>query len=156
MEENKNVEQQSSGVVVPPEIVADSMKKKKARRTLRQLPLYRDMANLKYLVASLYNTMPRKMTKYIDGMLSTVSEAKKCVGLGEAAHDAAVRSEYLSMARIFIEDTHDDITILRQLKVLDKNTEKKMKSLAKSIVAQCVAWRDYTNTQGINSEKIYD
>lgn len=39
MEENKNVEQQSSGVVIPPEIVADSMKKKKARRTynLRKL-----------------------------------------------------------------------------------------------------------------------
>ena len=78
------------------------------------------------MVVCFYDKIPRKYTKYIDSMLNTVCEAKKCVGLGESARDAAVRSEYLSMARIFIEDTQDDITILRKLNIADKKTEKKM------------------------------
>lgn len=149
MEERKIESPVMDVVIVPESTVADSLQKKKARRTLRQLPLYRDMANLKYMVAKLYDSTPRKLTKYIDSMLNTVCEAKKCVGLGEASRDPDARAEYLSMARIFIEDTQDDLTILRQLNVINKNREKQMKSLAKAIVAQCVAWRDYTNTQGL-------
>ena len=150
--EQKKITPLVDGVVIPPETITDSADKKQRRRTLRQLPLYRDMSNLKYMVVKFYDTMPRKMTKYIDTMLNTICEAKKCVGLGEATRDPGTRAEYLSMARIFIEDAHDDLTILRQLGMINKQTEKKMKSLAKAIVAQCVAWRDYTNTQGAKSE----
>lgn len=138
----------STGVVIPPSTIEDSKIKKRQRRTLRQLPLYRDMANMKYYVAKLYDITPRKYTKYLDGMLGTASEAKKCVGLAEATLDSESRAEYLTMARVFVEDVQDDLTILRQLNQIDAGTEKKMKSLAKSIVAQCVAWRDYARSEG--------
>ena len=137
-----------NGVTVPQDIVESSEQKKRRHRTLRQLPLYRDMANLKYLTARLYEATPRKMTKFLDVMLGTVAEAKKCVGLGEASRIPEERAQYLSMARIFIEDVQDDVTILRQMNHIGKQTEKRMKSLTKSIVAQCIAWRDYTNAQG--------
>ena len=141
------------GVVVPPEIVEQSKAKKRAHRTLRQLPLYRDMANLKYMTVRLYERTPKKLTKYLDSMLSTVCEAKKCVGLGESTRDPQARMEYLSMARIFIEDVQDDLTILARLNYVDNQTEKAMKKLAKGIVAQCVAWRDYTNGQGVLNQQ---
>ena len=147
MDEVKNTTP-ADGVVIPAATIEDSKAKKRQRRTLRQLPLYRDMANLKYYIVRFYDTMPRKYTKYIDSMLGTASEAKKCVGLGEATVDPVARAEYLTMARVFAEDIQDDLTILRQLNQIDGSTEKKMKSLAKSIIAQAVAWRDYTRSEG--------
>jgi hypothetical protein len=141
----------NEGVIIPQEAIQDSTAKKRAKRTLRQLPLYRDMANLKYLLVKLYDTTPRRYTKYLDTVLMTISEAKKCVGLGESSRDQQERADYLSMARVLVEDTHDDITILRQLEVISKHSEKKMKSLAKGIIAQCVAWRDYERSEGAKS-----
>lgn len=138
----------SDGVKVPEATVEDSRIKKRQHRTLRQLPLYRDMSNLKYYVVRIYDGLPRKYTKYIDSVLNTVCEAKKCVGLSEASRNPDERASYLTMARAFVEDVQDDITILRKLNQIDGDTEKKMKSLARGIVAQCVAWRDYENRQG--------
>ena len=136
------------GVFIPQEAIDGSNAKKKAKRSLRQLPIYRDMSNLKYMVVCLYDSLPRKMTKYIDTMLSTVCEAKKCVGLAESSRDREERMQYLRLARVFVEDIHDDATILLRKKLIVKKTEQQMKAQAKSIVAQCVAWRDYTNDEG--------
>ena len=88
-------------MIVPQETINASKEYKKKHRTLRQLPLYRDMANFKYLVAKMLSKCPRKLTKFYDGMLMTVSEAKKCVGLGEASRDNDARAEYLSMGPDF-------------------------------------------------------
>ena len=134
--------------MIPQETVLDSNAKKKKHRTLRQLPLYRDMANLKYMVVCLYDTVPRKLTKYIDTMLATVGEAKKCVGLAESTRNPDERSQYLTLARVFVEDIQDDATILSKKNIISKNMEKQMKGQVRSVVAQCVAWRDYTNGRG--------
>ena len=39
---------ETDGVVISQETIASSEKKKRAHRTLRQMPIYRDIANLKY------------------------------------------------------------------------------------------------------------
>ena len=145
------MEKEDGKVIIPQEAVDRSNEVKRSHRTLRQLPLYRDMSNLKYMVVRLYDKTPRKYTKYLDCVLNTVTEAKKCVGLGEATRDMAMRAEYLSMARIFIEDLQDDLTILVKMEMISRQTEKAMKNLAKGIVAQCVAWRDYSNDLGAKS-----
>ena len=82
-------------------------------------------------------------------MLLTVSEAKKCVGLAESSRDPDERANYLRMARVFVEDLQDDATILSRKNLISKEKEKQMKAQARSVVAQCVAWRDYTNEQGV-------
>lgn len=140
---------ENTGVAVPQETIADSTAKKKAKRTLRQLPIYRDASNLKYMVVCLYDTVPRKLTKYIDAMLSTVCEAKKCIGLAESSHDPEERAHYLGIARVFVEDLQDDAIILSRKNLISKEKEKQLKAQARSVVAQCVAWRDYTNEQGV-------
>lgn len=106
------------------------------------------MSNLKYMTVCLYDIVPRKLTKYIDTIILTVCEAKKCVGLAESTRNPEERSQYLTMARVFAEDIQDDVTILSKRNVIGKNAEKQMKAQVRSIVAQCVAWRDYTNDQG--------
>ena len=106
------------------------------------------MSNLKYMTVCLYDIVPRKLTKYIDTIILTVCEAKKCVGFAESTRNPEERSQYLTMVRVFAEDIQDDVTILSKRNVIGKNTEKQMKAQVRSIVAQCVAWRDYTNDQG--------
>lgn len=141
---------EEKGVYIPQEAVESSKAKKKARRTLRQLPIYRDASNLVSMVVDLYDAegMPKRMTKYIDSVLLTVKEGKKCIGLAEASRDAKERAEYLKIARVLIEDVYDDIIILSHKNKISKEVEKRMKAQAQSVVAQCVAWRDYTNDQG--------
>lgn len=70
---------EDKGVYIPQEAVESSKAKKKARRTLRQLPIYRDASNLVSMVVDLYDAkdMPKRMTKYIDSVLLTVKEGKK-------------------------------------------------------------------------------
>lgn len=143
-----NMEEEFDGVFIPQEAIAGSNAKKKERRTLRQLPIYRDMSNLKSMIVDLYDILPRKMTKYADTTLGTACEAKKCIGLAEASRDSEERSDYLKTARVFVEDIIDDATILFHKKRIDKKKEKQIKDQARKVVAQCVAWRDYTNDQG--------
>ena len=118
---------------------------------MRQLPIYRDTSNLKYMIVSLYKIVPVRLTKYIDSMVATISEAKKCVGLAESS-SGAERAQYLKVARVFVEDIQDDATILKKLNVIGKEKDKQMKAQARSIIAQCVAWRDYTNGQGAETK----
>lgn len=144
-----NMDKKEEGnVTIPTETLAASNTKRK--RTLRQMPIYRDMANLKYLAVTLYNNTPRKLTRYLDTVLSTTCEAKKCIGLAEATRDPIARIDLLDTARVFVEDISDDITILHRLNIISRDTERKLKSLAKGIIAQALAFRDYTHDQGVN------
>lgn len=143
------MEEEFDGVFIPQEAIEDSNAKKKVHRTLRQLPIYRDMSNLKSMIVDLYDIVPRKLTKYVDTILATACEAKKCIGLAEASwDDSEERSDYLKTARVFVEDIIDDATILFHKKRIDKKKEKQIKDQARKVVAQCVAWRDYTNDRG--------
>lgn len=139
-------------VLIPQETIADSKEKKRQHKTLRQLPLYRDLANLEYMVAKLYMKLPRKMTRYLDITLNRVSEAGTCVSMAECERDPQARASYLSTARAFAEKFYDSIIILQKLNLLDKQTAKGMKNLAKGVIAQTVAWRDYTNGEGAKSD----
>ena len=140
--------EEKKSVVIPQEAVERSRELKRRHKTLRQLPIYRDLANLEYLTVTLYQKLPRKMTKYLDIVLNRISEAGTCVGMAEATRDSAVRAEYLTTARVFVEKYYDSVIILGKLNLIDKKTEKGMKSLAKGIIAQTVAWRDYVNGEG--------
>ena len=138
----------TNGVVIPQATIQSSEQKKRAHRTLRQMPIYRDIANLKYFVVGLYDKVPRRFTRYIDSIWLTVSEAKKCVGLAHATRDSAMRIEYLDMVHIFAEDIQDDIKILHKMNHISKDTENKIRQLTRGIVAQAIALRDYTSGQG--------
>jgi len=139
---------EQKGVIIPQEIVEASNSKKRNHRTLRQMSIYRDAIELKYNIVNLYDLVPRKLTKFIDSILLTVSEAKKCIGLSHSVYDPSQRVEYLNMVRIFVEDVQDDIHILFRKGLIGKPVEDKIKKVARGIVAQAIALRDYNNGQG--------
>ena len=99
-------------------------------------------------------------------MLGTISEAKKAIGMADISRSPQDRSWYLDCARVLMQDVSDDFTTLRRLEipasedaegkarkfpVVSKDLDNKSKALVKSIIAQLVAWRDYTNNEGAKS-----
>ena len=163
-------EENPAGVVIPSQAIENSDTiKRKSKKTLAQLPVYRAAANLKFIVTTLMMKSPKKLTKFFDQMLATISEAKKSIGMADISRTSQDRSWYLDCARVLMQDVSDDFTTLRRLEVpasetadgkakrfpiVSKDLDNKAKALMKSIIAQLVAWRDYTNNEGAKSEYI--
>lgn len=140
----------AEGVKIPEEVVRQSDEKKQQHRTVRQTQVYRDVANLKYLIVRHMSNAPRKYAKYFDEMLTTVSNAKQSLALGLIGRDPEQQCENMSYAQVMIEDIQDDATILHQLGLIDKKEKKSIRSLAQKIAAQIIRLRDYYKSQGID------
>lgn len=145
--------EQRKGVVIPASTVAESnAKKQKAKKTLAQLPVYRSVANLKFIVTALVVKSPNKLRKFFDQMLMNVSEISKAIGMADISRNPKDRVWYQESAMILVNEVKNDFTILRKLEVIvDKDLDNKSKALMKSILAQLVAWRDYTSGEGAKS-----
>lgn len=141
-----------NGVIrISQEVVDNSNRVKNSKKkTLAQLPVYRAVANLKFLITDIMMHAPNKLLKFFDQMLVNASEAKKSVGMADISRNAADRAWYLDCARVIIQDLSEDIATIRRMEVISKDEEKKLRSLVKSITAQLIAWRDYTNNEGAN------
>lgn len=144
--------EQKEMAYVPQQTAQASKAKKRQRRTLSQLQVYRDVSNMKFLVAKQMLTAPRKLAKFYDELLMTVSEVKKSIGLADASRDTETRIWYQDCALVLIQDVQDDFTILHNLDEVSTDRWKKTKALAKGIAAQLIAWRDYTRGEGAKSE----
>ncbi len=143
------MEQES--VIIPKEIVEQSVAKSKKRRTARQSEVYRDVANLKFIIVKTMADAPRKYAKYYDEILMTVNNAKQSLALALEFGDGMSRSDNLSYAKVMIDDIQDDAVILFQLGVISKNQKKTIRKLAQKIAGQTVRLRDYFKSQGIDT-----
>ena len=139
--------------MIPQSVIeASNAKKQKQKKTLAQLPVYRATANLKFIVTALVVKSPNKLRKFFDQMLGTVSEISKSIGLADISRNPQDRVWYLESALVLVNEVRNDFTILRQLQVIvDKDLDNKAKAMVRSIIAQLVAWRDYTNGEGAKS-----
>lgn len=150
MERHIKQEKPVDGVKVPDEVVRQSEEYKRQHRTVRQTTVYRDVANLKYLIIRHMSNAPRKYAKYFDEMLTTVSNAKQSLALGLIGRNAEQQYENMSYAQVMVEDLQDDAVILHQLGLICKKDKKSIRGLAQKIAAQIVRLRDYYNSQGID------
>lgn len=143
-------EKATEGVTVPKEIVEQSKATKKRHRSARQTEVYRDISNLKYIIAKLMFNAPRRCAKYFDGMLMTVSNAKQSLALALEDGDEESRRSNLSYSKVMIEDLMDDAVILSQLNVISKSDKKVIRKLAQRVAGQDVRLRDYFKSQGMD------
>ena len=150
MKANEQDNGEMKGVVIPAATVEDSnTKKKKVKKTLAQLPVYRATANLKFIVTALVAKSPNKLRKFFDQMLCNVSEISKSIGMADVSRNPQDRVWYLESALVLVNEVRNDFTILRKLEVIvDKDLDNKAKGIVKGIIAQLVAWRDYTSGEG--------
>lgn len=143
------------GVVIPDKAVSFSKEKKKAKKkTLAQLPVYRDVSNLKYIITSLICKSPNKLRGYYDEELSNISEISKSIGFANIARNVDERVWYINCALVLVYEIKRDFVILARLNILtDKDLSNKSKSLIKGIIAQLIGWRDYTIAEGVESRR---
>lgn len=141
-----------NGVKIPQEIIEQSKEKKRSHRSMRQTQIYRDVANLKYLIVQSMTDAPRKFAKYFDEMLVTVSNAKQSLALALEVGSEQARIDNLSYAKVLAEDILDDAVILEQLGVIGKDRKKSIRRLAQKVSGQAVKLRDYFKSQGIGIE----
>ncbi|MBR6140471.1 MAG: hypothetical protein IKQ37_01730 [Bacteroidaceae bacterium] len=138
-----------SKVVIPQEVVEQSKEKKRSHKSMRQTQIYRDAANLKYLIVQSMADAPRKYAKYFDEMLVSVSNAKQSLALALESGSEVTRAENLSYAKVLAEDIMDDTVIMSQLGVIGKDRKKAIRRLAQKVAGQSVKLRDYFKSQGI-------
>ena len=138
-----------SKVVIPQEVVEQSKEKKRSHKSMRQTQIYRDAANLKYLIVRSMADAPRKYAKYFDEMLVSVSNAKQSLALALESGSEVTRAENLSYAKVLAEDIMDDTVIMSQLGVIGKDRKKAIRWLAQKVAGQSVKLRDYFKSQGI-------
>lgn len=136
-------------VVVPQEIVEQSREKKRNHKSARNTQIYKDVANLKYLIIQSMTSAPRKYAKYFDEMLMTVSNAKQSLALALEGGEKSAREDNLSYAKVMAEDIMDDAVIMTQLGIIGRDRKKAIRRLAQRVSGQAVRLRDYFKSQGI-------
>lgn len=147
--------EETDEIKIPEEVIAASdLKKKKRKRSLAQLPVYRDVVNLKLIFVQLTKDSPNSLRKFFDLDLSNISEVQKSIGFAKLSLDCRRYEDaiwYMNSSLVIVQEIRDDFTILKQLGIVDADTYNKAKALMKGVVAQLKAWRDYDNSEGANS-----
>ena len=138
------------GVAIPPEAVAKSNALKAKRgKTLARLPVFRDAASLLLGVILIVKGGPRSLRGFYDEMISNTTEIMKTIGMADASlWSPEDRIWYLNNAISLAEVEKSYITTLRKAELLPKDTDAKMVSLVKRIIAQLVGWREKTRGEG--------
>lgn len=166
----------SNGVVIPARTIADSeAKKAQQKKTLAQLPVYRAAGNLMYVVASIIKVSPKHLRKFFDLILTDIAEVQKAIGMADISRTEEDRVWYINSALVLMNGEKMYFTILRKLDVMpapgkapapksqgtlaapkidvigsiNKDLANKVDALVKSIIAQLVAWREYTSGEGV-------
>ena len=153
MEKKEEYGQKPNGVVIPEEVIADSrVKKAKRGKTLSELPVYRDTANLLVVVADMVARSPVALRKFYDELLAALFEMLFSIGLADFSKENPVqRVECINSTLSLAYAVKTSFAVLRKLHILTKDADNKQRALVKRIIAQLVGWRDYTRSEGVES-----
>lgn len=151
-DKGKQVVRSKGGVVIPNETVADSERKKQSKRkTLSQLPVYRDASRLKYVTVLLVLKGAKKLSGFYDDLLRELTEVRNLIGFADYSRTAEDRTGNINSALVLITGAKEDFKALRDGGVIGQDEYDKIESLENKIVAQLIGWRDYTNNEGVGS-----
>lgn len=119
------------------------------KRTTAQLPVFRECANLVYLVTKGMYHAPKKMTRVLDEAVACATELCRCVAMANEEKGEA-RREYCNMALAQANTLNVLITSLGYLEAIPKQTGKDFKKRIGRVLAQIIGWREFATRQGQN------
>lgn len=120
------------------------------KMTTAQLPVFRECANLVYLVTKEMYHAPRKMTRVVDEAVACSTELCRCVAMANEMRGEA-RREYCNMALAQANTLNVLITSLGHLNAIPKQTGKDFKRRIGKVLAQVIGWREFATRQGQNA-----
>lgn len=121
------------------EIKASEANRAKKQRTVRQLPVFRDSANLAFVISQVLLKCPTKLKCTLDEMERLSSQLLQLLDL--ANENIRDRHLYCAEAHSVIITLTVRFEILQRLGAISKDTTRKIKRLCHSITAQIAGWR---------------
>ncbi len=120
------------------------------KRTTAQLPVFRECANLVYLVTREMYHAPKKMTRVLDEAVACSTDLCRCVAMANEMRGDA-RREYCNMALAHANTLNVLITSLGHLEALPKQTGQDFRKRIGRVLAQVIGWREFVTRQGQNA-----
>ncbi|MGM9759467.1 MAG: hypothetical protein ACI30I_05045, partial [Parabacteroides sp.] len=125
---------------------SESMKAKRMKTTA-QLPAFRDSSNFIYMTTVMTDKCPRKLIKFADEFIKTACEISKSIALANETRGTD-RAMYISNAIALLYVSKSYIVILNKRGIVSKDDKNKTAKEADKLLAQLIAWRDFTSRQG--------
>jgi len=127
---------------------AEAGKQAQARkRTTAQLPVFRECANLLYMIMQVMYHAPRKMTKPLDEAVDCATELLRSVAMANEVRGA----ERVSCINIGLSNANTLnvlVCSLGFLGAISKQTAKDFKKRIGRVLAQLIGWRESATQQG--------
>lgn len=115
--------------------------------TTAQLPVFRECANLLYMVMKEMYHAPRKMTKPMDEAVACATELCRSIALANEEKGEG-RVECCSIALANTNTLNVIFTSLGHLGALPSQTAKDFKRRIGRVTAQVIGWREFATRRG--------
>lgn len=130
------------GVIISQDAIENSIAKKaKRRQALAQLPVYRAVGNLKYVIVGITKNAPRSLRRFIDRLQDDSNELATAIGYADVSYTVEDRRWYINSAIVLANNLRQDFVILEKNEVISKDLLNKTMNHTRGIMNQLIAWR---------------
>lgn len=133
---------EEDGVLISQDAIENSLHKKaKRKQTLAQLPVYRAVGTLKYVIVGITKNAPRSLRRFTDSLQEKADDLATTIGYADISTSVSDRRWYLGTAIVLINNLRQDFVILNKNEIIQKDLLQKAQSHIKGIQNQLLAWR---------------
>ena len=125
---------------------ASEVNRDKRTKTVRELPVFRDVSNLAFVIEQILMNCPRKFRCSVDESERIMTQLLQSLDMANEVVE--LRRECCSEAHSLLIALMVRMDILHRLHVIDKDTWNKVKKLCTSAIAQVAGWRRSVVAQG--------
>ena len=116
-------------------------------KSTAQLPVYRNAANILFLLTEVTRDVPRKLLRLTDRVLLDATELLKTIALANE-YRGEDRCYYLSLALANVQVVKTTMGIMKHMGYIRKERHALLMTKLKAVAAQVVAWRDSVKREG--------
>ena len=132
MDRNSNIN--DSGVLISQDAIENSLHKKAQRKlTLAQLPVYRAVGNLKFVIIGIAKNAPRNLRRFTDSLYEEADNLATSIGSADVSFSVEDRRWYIGQAIVFVKNLRQDFVILNKNEIIQKDLLQKAQSHIKVI-----------------------
>lgn len=113
MEKIKDIN--DSGVLISQDAIENSLHKKAQRKlTLAQLPVYRAVGNLKFVIIGIAKNAPRNLRRFTDSLYEEADNLATSIGSADVSFSTEDRRWYIGQAIVFVNNLRQDFVLLEK------------------------------------------
>jgi len=139
----------SNGVILTADEIAQSRENKRKRRTISQLPVFRNAVLLLDLIVDIAAKSPKNVRKFTDSSIETVNDLMRYIGMAqEYRGEERLNCIIEGISTVYVLKSH--FVIYHSRSIISKDALNKVKKLCDNTVAQLYGWRDSVQREGLD------